>query len=372
VIYGLILRQAAKLIRFDEASISLFQESVLTVALATGEALRQLPQSVSTVRLWRDPEKLDLAACMREPALARALSTAQFEDLLSYPMLVNGSVVGRLTFASRAPGRFEAHQVQLSALLAERTTQVVSMVQLREAQHAALAKLTQLDNLRQEFVATVSHELRTPLTGILGYHELLLSRWASLNDERRRAMLERAQSAATRLEHLVNDLLLFSNVERDALQLEISEYSAGSLIEQATEVMKTKFRDQEFDVTLGNKNLRVSADAHRTIQIMANLLDNAIKYSAIGSIVHIRTKAHRRTVEVIIRDHGPGIEPEDVARLFTRFGTLGHQPRPGQVGTGIGLYVCKKLVEEMHGEIWVVSRLGRGSAFHFTLPRVPD
>ncbi|MDB5075762.1 MAG: sensor histidine kinase, partial [Chloroflexi bacterium] len=369
-IYGLILQESAKLITYDEASISLFSDSLLSVASSTGDSLKILPQNASTQQLWRDPEKLDLAACMRDPALARILGGARFEDLLSYPMLVNGSVVGRLTFASRLPGRYEAHQVQLSALLAERTAQVVTMVQLRAAQQAALTKLTQLDEMRQDFVATVSHELRTPLTGILGYIELLLSRWTALDDERRRGMLERTQSAATRLEHLVNDLLLFSNVEHQSLQLQISNYSLEALIDQAGEVMRTKYRGQELDITHGASPVRVQADAQRTIQVFANLLDNAIKYSPIGSLVHIRWKLHRQSVEVIVRDHGPGIEDADMPRLFTRFGTLGHQPRPGQVGTGIGLFVCKKLVEAMSGQIWVVSRPGHGTSFHVTLPRV--
>src|SRR5581483_2821975 len=129
-------------------------------------------------------------------------------------------------------------------LLAERTAQVVRTAQLQAAHEAARAKVAQLDSLRQDFVATVSHELRTPLTGILGYMELLLDRWTSLDDERRRGMLQRAQSSAVRLEHLVTDLLLFSNVEHQELKLHIAGYPLAVLVEQAAEDMRTKYRGQ--------------------------------------------------------------------------------------------------------------------------------
>jgi histidine kinase len=166
--------------------------------------------------------------------------------------------------------------------------------------------------------------------------------------------------------------LLFSSVEHEGLQLQIAGYSIETLVDQACEVMRTKYRGQDLDIRRGESVVRVTADAQRTIQVIANLLDNAIKYSSIGSRVHVRWMAHRHDVEVTVRDHGPGINEADNARLFTRFGTLGHQPRPGQVGTGIGLYVSKKMIEAMNGRIWLTSRPGYGSTFHFTLPRAHE
>jgi signal transduction histidine kinase len=371
-IYAQILREAASLIAYDEASVCLIEDSEIRVVASTGPALSRVPQNQATVRLWREPETINLATCMRDAALSKLIGAARFADLLSYPMFVNGTIVGRLTFATRRSGLYDSHQTQLAALLAERTAQVVSTVQLRAAQEEALGKLTRLDEMRQDFIATVSHELRTPLTGILGYLELLLTRWTTLDDGRRREMIERTQSAATRLEHLLNDLLLFSSMEHEGVQLHIAAYSIEALIDQACEVMRTKYRGQDLEIRRGQSAVRVLADAQRSIQVVANLLDNAIKYSSVGSRVHVRWTAHRHEVEVTIRDHGPGINQADASRLFTRFGTLGHQPRPGQVGTGIGLYVSKKMIEAMDGRIWQTSRPGFGSTFHFTLPRPHD
>jgi signal transduction histidine kinase len=245
----------------------------------------------------------------------------------------------------------------------------VRQAQSHSAQENALAKLTQLDALRRDFVATVSHELRTPLTGILGYLELVLNRWSVLDENRRRSMLQRAQSSATRLEHLVTDLLLFSSVERQELQLHLAAYPLTALVEQAVQEIRTSYRDQIVEIHPAPSHAVVRVDAQRAIQVVTNLLDNAVKYSAEGSPVHLRWTVHRKEVRVAIRDHGPGIDVRDQPRLFTRFGTLGHQPRPGQVGTGIGLFICKQLLEAMGGRIWMTSRPGVGSTFFFTLPR---
>ncbi len=368
-IYSLILGQAARLVPFAEASITLFEDGMQRLGAATGPALKELADLSPTDIVWRDHRNVDFRACRETPILRDVLERRGIGDLLSLPLLINGAVMGRLTFVSQRAEEYDTHLAQLSALLAERTANVVRMVQLRAAQQSALAKMTELDGLRQDFVATVSHELRTPLTGILGYLELLLNRWNSLDDERRINMLQRVQSAATRLEHLVNDLLLFSNVEHQDIHLQLGRFPLRSLIEQAAEEIGTKYRNQVFNVQIPPADLFVMVDAQRTIQVIANILDNAVKYSKVGSPVFLRSSAGRMSIRISIRDQGPGIGPEDMPKLFQRFSTLGHAPRPGQVGTGIGLYICKKLVEAMNGEITVNSRPGTGSTFHIRLPR---
>ncbi|MGH2409720.1 MAG: GAF domain-containing sensor histidine kinase, partial [Chloroflexota bacterium] len=369
-IYAIILDQAGHLIPFTEAGITLFEEGRQHLVTTTGPILAAIRDSQASQTLWRHPGNLDAAACRAVPEVWEPLSSAGVEDLLSLPLLVHGAVMGRLTFLSFRSREYDTHTAQLAALLAERTANVARIMQLRGAEQAALAKLTALDALRQDFVATVSHELRTPLTGILGYLELLINRWSSLTEERRHGMLERAQSAATRLEHLVNDLLLFSNVEHQDIQLQCGRFPLKSLVDQAVEEIGTKYRGQVIDVGPSPSGLYVLADAQRAIQVITNVLDNAVKYSHTGAPVHLKWTAHRATARISIRDHGPGISKEDMPLLFQRFSTLGHAPRPGQVGTGIGLYICKKLMEAMNGQITVTSRPGIGSTFHITLPRI--
>ncbi|HWE63776.1 MAG TPA: GAF domain-containing sensor histidine kinase [Chloroflexota bacterium] len=367
-LYAVILHQAATVIPYDQATITLFEEGYAVAGAAVGHTLPQLLLAPEHQRYWREYRTLRYSLGAQESDPRPPFAQAGVQDLLSLPLLVNGALAGRLTFAAAQDQRFSAYHAHLGTLLAERATQVVRMAHLQRAQEAAHAKVAQLDTLRQDFVATVSHELRTPLTGILGYMELLLNRWTSLDDVRRRSMLQRAQSSAVRLEHLVTDLLLFSNVEHQELKLQLAGYPMTALVEQAVEDMCTKYRGQVITLRPPAQRAIVRADAQRAIQVLANLLDNAIKYSAEGKPVIVRWITRGQEVHVSIRDHGPGINAEDLPRLFTRFGTLGHQPRPGQVGTGIGLYICKKLLDAMHGRIWVTSKPGRGSIFHFTLP----
>ena len=367
-VHAFILEQAADLVPFEQAAIQVFEHGQIQHCTAIGPLIKQLCAEIATRRLWFEYRPLDRSLCSGDPELEQLFNAGNIHDFLSIPVLVGGTLVGRVSFASQRPATFSHYHMQIGLLLAERTAQVIRTTQLQNSLEIMRAKTAQLDIVRHDFVSTVSHQLRTPLTGILGYMELLLNRWNSLDDERRRSMLLRAQSSAVRLEHLVTDLLLFSNLEHQELKVQTANYPLSVLVQQAVEGMGTKFRGQVIEVRPSKTNAVVRADPQRTVQVLSNLLDNAIKYSDIGSPVEVRWITHRNDVEICVRDFGPGIKAEDLPRLFTRFGTLGHHPRPGQIGTGIGLYISKRLLDAMNGRIWATSRLGHGSVFHFTLP----
>lgn len=369
-VYALILDQSASLLPYDEAAITLLTDGRLIAGPSVGRMLGSSRIGALLLRHWHDETPLDLGAYQEEPMCAQILAAAGIRDILSLPLLGDGRVAGWLTFASRLPARYGELQRQVATLLAERAAHVAHLADLRGAELAARAELARLEVLRQDFSASVSHELRTPLTGILGYLELILSRWGSLDEGRKRAMLIRAQSSAARLEHLITDLLIVSSVEHQELKIGLGVYRLADLVDHAVDAMRTKYRSQQIEVCPSKARVLVRVDAERTVQVITNLLDNAIKYSADGRPIRIRWRCRGECVDIAVRDYGPGIREADLPRLFTRFGTLGHQPRSGQVGSGIGLYVCKKLVEGMHGRIGVISRPGSGSIFLVSLPRV--
>jgi len=369
-VYALILDQSASLLPYDEAAITLLTDGQLIAGPSVGRVLGSSRIGALLLRHWHDEAPLDLRAYQEEPMCAQALAAAGIRDILSLPLLVEGRVSGWLTFASRLPTRYGDLQRQVAALLAERASHVSHLADLRGAELAARAELARLEALRQDFSAIISHELRTPLTGILGYLELLLSRWGSLEEGRKRAMLVGAQSSAARLEHLITDLLIVSSVEHQELKIGLGVYRLADLVDHAVDAMRTKYRSPQIEVCPSKARVLVRVDAQRAVQVITNLLDNAIKYSADGRPIRVRWRCRDECVDIAVRDYGPGIRKADLPRLFTRFGTLGHQPRSGQAGSGIGLYVCKKLVEGMHGQICVISRPGSGSIFLVSLPRV--
>jgi two-component system phosphate regulon sensor histidine kinase PhoR len=168
---------------------------------------------------------------------------------------------------------------------------------------------------------------------------------------------------------LVQDLLFVSRVEGGSLPLTVRRIQIGDLLGPAATEIKQKYRGQLVDLVLPETLPLVFADADRVQQVLVNLMDNGVKYSAEGSPIEVRVIITEEFLQLTIADHGPGIHAQDMPRLFTRFGKIDQVIRAGHVGTGLGLYISKQLVEQMGGSITVESTVGSGSAFSFTLPR---
>jgi two-component system phosphate regulon sensor histidine kinase PhoR len=220
------------------------------------------------------------------------------------------------------------------------------------------------------FAVAVSHELRTPLTTILGSAEVLLRSWARLDDATRRAGVERVLSGARRLDLLVRDLLLVVGIEDGDLVVRPARVPLVPLLEQAL-----------YDASVAHPNLNVRArglrgapevwaDPDRVVQVLVHLLDNAARHGRGAGPPEVRivplTDAGK--VRISVSDRGPGLPLEGRERLFTRFGKLSTAAHAGRLGTGLGLYLCRWLVEAMGGAIGVESTPGKGASFWFTLP----
>jgi signal transduction histidine kinase len=228
---------------------------------------------------------------------------------------------------------------------------------------------------REEILAVVSHELRTPVTIISGYDRLLLSEEVGpLNDEQRRFLSESAK-ACRRLDSFIGDLLEASRVRDDGAVLEVSVGSLREVIEGVTSLMRPLLeeRDLRIETEIPPEANRAQFDRMRLEQILTNLIGNAIKHSPAESLIEITTRRlpsddpdERPLVEVAVSDEGPGVAVEDRERVFDAYVQIGESKRAG--GLGLGLAVCKRLVDAHGGTIAVTSRSGGGSRFAFTLP----
>ena len=232
-----------------------------------------------------------------------------------------------------------------------------------------VTRLKKLENLRQEFVANVSHELRTPLAVVRGNVETLLEEPPPEPSVAKKFLLG-IQRNASRLEALLGDLLMLSTFESPQVRLHLERVALRPLVEAVLGEMATalRARGHTVQVDLPADLPPAYGEAARLTQVFSNLLDNAIKYSPPGGRLAIRAAARLGEIECCVEDHGPGIAPEHLPRIFERFYRVDRARSRELGGTGLGLSIVKHLVQAHGGRVWVESRIGKGSAFYFTLP----
>jgi signal transduction histidine kinase len=233
--------------------------------------------------------------------------------------------------------------------------------------HRALERLREFDRLKDEFIAVISHELRTPLTSVYGAALTLQKR--EVDDEMRESLLEIVSDEAGRLARLLDDALSASRLHADRETFEIVPTDAAEVARAVIDVARPRLPERlELALVADPVAPLVSADPDKLRQVLVNLTENAIKYSPDGGRIEVRVQAMPPAVRFTVRDEGIGIAPEQQATIFERFHRLDPNMTRGVGGTGLGLYICRELVQRMGGRIWVHSREGVGSTFTFELP----
>jgi signal transduction histidine kinase len=224
---------------------------------------------------------------------------------------------------------------------------------------------------RDDLMAIVSHDLQNPLSAIL-IGIASISQDSSGGDPTRfRKRLERMERGAQRMSRLIQDLLDTASIESGRLSVAATPLEVAPQIVEALEVMQPSARSKSLRLEgeLPAELPAVCADSARFQQVFVNLLSNAIKFTPAGGTISVGAEASEGAVTFSVRDTGPGIPEEDVSRLFDRFWQARHTAR---LGTGLGLFIVKGIVETHGGRIWVESKLGVGSTFFFTLPAAPS
>lgn len=269
------------------------------------------------------------------------------------------------------------------------------------------ADLTRLNKMKDSFLGLASHELKTPLTVIMGYSELILSDLPEKIDKSVYEMVENIARAAHRLDNIVHDMVDVSMIDERRLQLRLDDVDVNKIVETSIEELKlfTSVRNQEFELVLDPMLPAVKGDPNRLMQLLSNVVGNAIKFTPDGGKISISTrvqylvrprqgvkatvgqlpgKEHHVFVEIIVTDTGIGIDREDQARIFEKFYEVGkiEEHSSGKVafnakGAGLGLSIAKGIVEMHGGDIWVESPgydpvNHPGSTFHILLPLVPS
>jgi len=233
-----------------------------------------------------------------------------------------------------------------------------------------LTEERRLEELKADFVATVSHELRTPIAAVHGAAKTLEREDIVFTDELRRHLLAVISDQSDRLVHLVNDILVTSQVESGRLVLTRDHIDVTDVARGVIEAARTHAPEDVSVELVAPESLAAVADRDKLRQVLANLVANAVKYSFRSGRVEVRLEQSRSHLRIAVRDQGVGIPRREQQRVFEKFYRLDPNMTGGVSGTGLGLYICRELVRRMGGSIWVESSEGRGSTFFVELPAV--
>jgi PAS domain S-box-containing protein len=235
---------------------------------------------------------------------------------------------------------------------------------------------------RSDFISTASHEMRTPIAAIEGYLALALNPKLARIDDNARKLLEKAASSTKHLGVLFQDLLTSSRAEDGRLQSYPTVVEIGELVQQVAEAEKFRAKEKNLNLRLvmssdqaaaGGKVVRplyyAYVDPHRMQEVLQNVMNNAIKYTPEGQVT-VKLTGDPAVIQVQVQDTGPGIPAEDIPHLFQKFYRVDSSMTRTIGGTGLGLFICRKIIELYNGRLWVESKLGEGSTFFINLPRL--
>ncbi len=305
---------------------------------------------------------------LRDPSIPGAPEDMAHVDAraaLATPLLWADEVLGVVAFHSREPRRWTHAEVALIEGAAREVASALNHARLYDDALAVAERLREVDQMRSDFVSTISHELRSPMTVVAGIADILEKRFDELPQMARVELLETLGREARRLTRLVSDVLDLESTDRAVSQLRLEEVDLVQLARESVadggEARRTRLVAEAGDPV-------ARGDRDRLKQVLLNLLSNAAKFSPDGSVITLTVSPLDDCVRLSVNDEGPGIPEDDQHLLFQRFSrlqsTVGRRP-----GSGIGLYLCKTIVERHGGSIWVESGGGRGSAFCFSVPR---
>jgi signal transduction histidine kinase len=230
-------------------------------------------------------------------------------------------------------------------------------------------KLQEADQYKSIFLASMSHELRTPLNSIIGYTGILLmGMTGTMNDEQNK-QLNKVKNNAKHLLNLINDILDISKIEADRVEIHSEEFNIKSLITEVCDTIHPKILEKQLELTVQiPDDLIVNTDMRRIKQVVLNLVSNAVNYTDSGSIHIQAARLPENKFKLSVRDTGIGISEAEIARLFQPFQQIDSTLTKKNKGTGLGLYLCRKLVTLLKGEIFVNSKTGVGSEFFIVMP----
>ncbi|MFA6901214.1 MAG: response regulator [Desulfurivibrionaceae bacterium] len=293
-------------------------------------------------------------------------------NFLSVPVMLGDALVGQIALANK-PSRYNAQDLETIQRLADYSAMAIQRQRNQVRLHQAVQAAVLASQAKSEFLANMSHEIRTPMNAIMGVINLALKQ--QYLSPKVMEYLRIAKLSSNALLGIINDILDFSKIESGKLSIESIEFSLQDILVNLLEMFRESCRDKGINLNIdvaGDVPYLLIGDPLRLGQVLVNLLSNAIKFTSQGEItviIHCLEKMEGSVrLRVQVRDSGIGIQPEKIATIFNAFEQVDGSTTRQYGGTGLGLTICKKLLQMMGGEINVDSTPGTGSTFCFELP----
>ncbi len=249
----------------------------------------------------------------------------------------------------------------------DQATAIIESARLRQ-ESLQIEVLQRTDALRAALLSSVSHDLRTPLSSIKAAAYSLQEKDITWDEESRHSFAETIEREADRLNRLVGNILDMSRIEGGALKAEKELYPLDELVYHVVNHMQFLLKDREVRISVPDTLPPVALDFLQIDQVLTNLIENAVRYTPAKSTIEIRAVEQSGDILVSVADAGPGIPDEYIERIFDKFYRVSGAKQRGTMGTGLGLAVCRGLIEAHGGRIWAENRQGGGAIFQFTLP----
>ncbi|MBI3000126.1 MAG: GAF domain-containing sensor histidine kinase [Deltaproteobacteria bacterium] len=334
-------------------------------------------------KLTGTPSLIQAAIEGKTPVVARNVQTDprtldpafyRNHGLISYlgvPLLVKGEVLGVLVCLTREEHEFGSEEVQFLSTLAGQAAIAIYNSQLYEQTKKQAVELEKANTMQADFSAMIAHDLRSPLTATISAAAMVGDGLFGAVNEEQKKWLAKIEANTQKLVDLVNDFLDLSKLEAGCIDLVMEQVDLEQLIQNSLDDCQVLAHDKNVSLESGvDSGLpRIKADPHRLGQVFANLLSNAIKFTGERGKIEVgAAQSNGAEVRVWVRDNGAGMSPQEISALFQKY----RQTRSGKdskhKGTGLGLVICKMIVEAHGGKIWAESEEAKGTTVTFTLP----
>ena len=332
-----------------------------------------LDEDIDKVRNWYSLRRKDSGAAPKNQELRMITKQGEIR-VISMTLAMIGSTkksiasIIDITDRKKAEEELKIYHEHLEDLVKERTRQLEILNRELEVSNV---KLQEFDRLKSMFIASMSHELRTPLNSIIGFTGMTLQGLSGdLNDEQK-DNLSRSYQSAKHLLSLITDVIDISKIEAGRVDAFAEEIRLKEVLAEAISNVKPLVKDKRLEISVeAHADVRLHTDRRRLLQCLLNFLSNAVKYTETG-VVTVTTAETNGQVEISVSDTGIGIAEKDMPRLFEAFERLDTHLRVKAGGTGLGLYLTRKIATDLlHGEVAVQSKAGQGSTFTLRVPKI--